>query len=109
MDGWDDFYHENLIDNASDYRCNYKFAYEDPLHTAEVLPLQEEDTVRSKEEGLKLQYAQDESCQSNMHFPPQTLLHIFAVPICRYCTIARSICTLQQYFRLDIIMYCATM
>lgn len=54
MDGWDDFYHENLIDNASDYRCNYKFAYEDPLHTAEVLPLQEEDTVRSKEEGLKL-------------------------------------------------------
>lgn len=54
MDGRDPFYHEALIDNASDYRCNYKFAYEDALHTMEAMPLREEMTLRTKEEGLKL-------------------------------------------------------
>ncbi len=54
MDGKDPFYHESLIDNASDYRCNYKFAYEDALHTMEVMPLQGDVNLRDKEEGLKL-------------------------------------------------------
>lgn len=34
--GKDPFYHKNLIDNASDYTCNYKFPYEDQLCTQEV-------------------------------------------------------------------------
>ena len=54
MDGKDPFYHENLIDNASDYRCNYKFAYEDPLYTVHPQPLQGEEIMRTKEEGLRL-------------------------------------------------------
>lgn len=54
LDGKDPFYHMNLIDNASDYRCNYKFAYEDSSHTVEILPLQGEVPVRVKEERLKL-------------------------------------------------------
>lgn len=29
--GKDPFYHKNLIDNASDYRCNFKLPYEDHL------------------------------------------------------------------------------
>ncbi len=33
MRGRDDFYHRALIDNASDYRCNYKFDYEKRLRT----------------------------------------------------------------------------
>lgn len=34
--GRDPYYHKNLIDNASDYTCNYKFPYEDHLCTQEV-------------------------------------------------------------------------
>lgn len=33
--GKDPFYHKDLIDNASDYVCNYKFPYEDHLCTQE--------------------------------------------------------------------------
>lgn len=33
--GKDPFYHKNLIDNASDYRCNHKFPQEDHLVTQE--------------------------------------------------------------------------
>ena len=33
--GKDPFYHKDLIDNASDYACNYKFPYEDHLCTQE--------------------------------------------------------------------------
>ncbi|MDE6213215.1 MAG: glycosyltransferase family 2 protein [Lachnospiraceae bacterium] len=33
--GKDPFYHKNLIDNASDYRCNFKFPHEDRLVTQE--------------------------------------------------------------------------
>lgn len=54
MDGTDAFYHEALIDNASDYRCNYKFPYEDALHTMEAVPLQGKINLRAKEERLKL-------------------------------------------------------
>lgn len=32
----DPFYHKNLIDNASDYACNYKFPYEDHLCTQDI-------------------------------------------------------------------------
>ncbi len=54
LDGKDPFYHEELIDNASDYRCNYKFDYEDSKHTVEVMPLQGEVSGAGKEERLKL-------------------------------------------------------
>lgn len=54
LDGKDPFYHEALIDNASDYRCNYKFPYEDPLYTVEVKPLQEAELRGIREERLKL-------------------------------------------------------
>lgn len=36
MDGQDPFYHTDLVDNASDYSCNYKFAYEEHLLTMPV-------------------------------------------------------------------------
>lgn len=36
FDGKDPYYHKNLIDNASNYTCNYKFPYEDHLCTQEV-------------------------------------------------------------------------
>lgn len=54
LDGKDPFYHEALIDNASDYRCNYKFPYENPLYTVEVKPLQEAELRGIREERLKL-------------------------------------------------------
>lgn len=34
--GKDPFYHQELIDNASHYACNYKFSYEDRLCTQEA-------------------------------------------------------------------------
>lgn len=54
LDGQDPFYHEALIDHASDYRCNYKFAYEDPQHTMAAMPLREAGIQGIKEERLKL-------------------------------------------------------
>lgn len=54
MEGKDPFYHKDLIDNASDYRCNYKFAHEDSLSTRTVEPLQEEALKRIREERLIL-------------------------------------------------------
>ncbi len=33
MKGADPFYHRALVDNASDYGCNFKFPYEDHLYT----------------------------------------------------------------------------
>lgn len=54
LDGKDPFYHEALIDNASDYRCNYKFPYEDPQHTVKVTALREGELPGSREERLKL-------------------------------------------------------
>ena len=38
MRGRDAFYHRALIDNASDYGCNYKFPHEEHLHTMTVEP-----------------------------------------------------------------------
>lgn len=39
MKGEDFFYHRALIDNASDYVCNYKFPYEQHLFTTAAEPL----------------------------------------------------------------------
>ena len=36
MRGYDPFYHRALIDNASDYGCNYKFGYEEHTKTVSV-------------------------------------------------------------------------
>lgn len=36
MEGQDAFYHEELIDNASHYGCNFKFAHEDHMRTVPV-------------------------------------------------------------------------
>lgn len=36
FDGKDPFYHKDLIDNASNYACNYKFPYEDHLCTQDT-------------------------------------------------------------------------
>ncbi|MDE6844275.1 MAG: glycosyltransferase family 2 protein [Lachnospiraceae bacterium] len=38
MKGRDAFYHKALIDNASNYGCNYKFPHEEHLHTMTVEP-----------------------------------------------------------------------
>ncbi len=54
MNGRDPFYHESLIDNASDYRCNYKFDHEDALCTKEVMPLRGEVLRNIREERLQL-------------------------------------------------------
>ena len=40
MKGRDPFYHKELVDNASDYSCNYKFAHEDSLRTVQVEPME---------------------------------------------------------------------
>lgn len=40
MRGQDAFYHKALIDNASDYGCNYKFPYEEHLYTTKAEPFE---------------------------------------------------------------------
>lgn len=54
MNRQDPFYHRALIDNASDYGCNYKFAYEKPLLTSEVEPLQDKLTRKVNKNRLRL-------------------------------------------------------
>ena len=54
MKGQDPFYHNALIDNASDYGCNYKFAHEEHLHTVPVEPLKGESIKRLKAKYLQL-------------------------------------------------------
>lgn len=54
MNGKDPFYHKALIDNASDYGCNYKFPYEEQLFTTKAEPLQEELTNIVKAGRLRL-------------------------------------------------------
>lgn len=50
LDGFDPFYSDNLIDNASDYRCNYKFPYEEQLNTTTPAKV-EAKTLRKAKEG----------------------------------------------------------
>ena len=54
MEKRDPFYNQALIDNASDYRCNYKFPYEEHLRTMSVEPSGEELTKRVKTKFLRL-------------------------------------------------------
>lgn len=54
MDGYDPFYHSALIDNASDYRCNYKFPYEEHLRTSAIEPLQGKLTGKVNKSLLRL-------------------------------------------------------
>lgn len=54
MQGQDPFYHRALIDNASDYGCNYKFPYEDRLFTVQVEPMREELTKKVSMNRLRL-------------------------------------------------------
>lgn len=54
MRGRDIFYHRALIDNASDYVCNYKFPYEDHLRTVTVDMIQEKLPGRVNKTRLQL-------------------------------------------------------
>lgn len=54
MNGNDPFYHRALIDNASDYVCNYKFPYEEHLLTSSVEPLQRDLTGKVNKNLLRL-------------------------------------------------------
>lgn len=54
MRGRDPYYHRALIDNASDYRCNYKFPYEEHLLTASVEPAGNKLTRKVNKKLLRL-------------------------------------------------------
>ncbi len=54
MEGKDSFYHKELVDNASDYICNYKFAYEDCLRTQPVEPLGQSFLKKARQGKLRL-------------------------------------------------------
>lgn len=50
----DVFYHRALVDNASDYGCNYKFPYEDHLYTVIPETVQREHVDKARAERLQL-------------------------------------------------------
>lgn len=54
MRGRDPFYHKELVDNASDYSCNYKFAHEDHLRTMQTEPLAQAFLKKAKQGKLQL-------------------------------------------------------
>ena len=54
MQRQDPFYNQALIDNASDYRCNYKFPYEKHLQTMPVELSGGELTKKAKKKFLRL-------------------------------------------------------
>lgn len=54
MSGQDIFYHKDLVDNASDYSCNYKFPHEEHLLTAAVEPLGVEAAKERNTNRLRL-------------------------------------------------------
>ncbi|MBD5522903.1 MAG: glycosyltransferase [Lachnospiraceae bacterium] len=54
MNRHDPFYHRALIDNASDYGCNYKFPYEEHLLTTEAEPLRDKMTGKVNRNRLQL-------------------------------------------------------
>ncbi|MDE6389710.1 MAG: glycosyltransferase family 2 protein [Lachnospiraceae bacterium] len=54
MRGQDAFYHRSLIDNASDYSCNYKFPHEEQLFTVKVEPFEAELTKGLHANRLRL-------------------------------------------------------
>lgn len=54
MEGYDAFYHKALIDNASDYGCNYKFSHEEHLRTVPVEIPEDGLTKKAKTKYLQL-------------------------------------------------------
>lgn len=54
MNRQDPFYHRALIDNASDYGCNYKFPYEKHLLTTDAEPLRGKLTRKVNKNRLRL-------------------------------------------------------
>ena len=54
MKGWDPFYHKALVDNASDYGCNYKYAHEEQLRTVPVETMEVSYYKKARAERLQL-------------------------------------------------------
>ena len=54
MEREDPFYHRALIDNASDYGCNFKFAHEEHMRTVSVDSPERELTKKAKSNYLRL-------------------------------------------------------
>jgi GT2 family glycosyltransferase len=75
MDGFDPFYHKDLVDNASDYRCNFKFPYEEHLLTVEVSEMDHSLVRRAKEGRLQLTVDRAEQ-QHKIHQDEEDILWI---------------------------------
>lgn len=75
MNGQDPFYHRALIDNASDYGCNYKFPYEEQLFTAETEPLRDEWIKKAEKNRLRLTVDRAE-IQHKIHADEPDILQI---------------------------------
>lgn len=75
MMGWEPFYNKALIDNASDYVCNYKFPYEEHLRTVGVSPVPAE---LSRKAGIgRLQLTIDRAeLQHKIHMEEPDILWI---------------------------------
>lgn len=54
LQGEDPFYHEGLIDNASDYSCNFKFAFNNYLYTLSINTVNAGKLARSRKNILNL-------------------------------------------------------
>lgn len=71
----DIFYHEQLVDNASDYSCNYKFAHEEHLRT--VAPEQMKQSFVKKAKAGRLQLTIDRAeLQHKIHKEEPDILWI---------------------------------
>ena len=75
MEGQDTFYHRALIDNASDYRCNYKFPHENHLWTVPVETMREELTKKVNTNRLRLTIDRAE-VQNKIHFDEPDILWV---------------------------------
>lgn len=75
MEGQDIFYHRALIDNAIDYRCNYKFPYEDRWCTAPVESAPKELTNKVNAKYLQLSVEEVE-IQRKIHAKDPDILRI---------------------------------
>lgn len=54
LQGQDPFYHEELIDNASDYSCNFKFDFENHLKTLSIYRENAGKVAKTRKNVLKL-------------------------------------------------------
>lgn len=54
MQGWDGFYHKDLIDNASRYACNFKFDHEDNLKTTKLISVNAGNLAEAQKGILQL-------------------------------------------------------